>query len=334
MYLQLGNRQITGSEGILKPADVSGSLGLQLPENVKTPLTLVIYDKDAPYPERPSDSPYIHFLVINMRTSDILSGNRIFDYVPPNPPSDSPPHRYTALLYTQREPYTRVLQYERDRFPLQTFIDLNNGGLVERLQFQVEGSAYEEIVPRDHETRSIRAPLIPSIPAMSIVPRTSPPSSSPRKVSPIYSSYDAPSRRSPRSSPRSSTAYDDPPPTEVPTSSPTSSPRFSPRTHRRVHHEEFVNEEGLTEQQAKFCSCLPQVIAKDTKGTVKSPYAICAKSTGTSLGRHSCLLHYDFDNMPDDLLRATLNLHKVALPVPYTREEAIRLAKAKAALAK
>lgn len=42
----------------------------------------------------------------------------------------------------------------------------------------------------------------------------------------------------------------------------------------------------LTPQQEKYCSCLKKV---EAKGTAYNPYAVCAKSTGTTLGRgHHC----------------------------------------------
>ena len=49
----------------------------------------------------------------------------------------------------------------------------------------------------------------------------------------------------------------------------------------------------LSGKQKKFCSCIAQV-KRRSRGRVYNPYPICAKSTGTSMGRASCLGYYNF----------------------------------------
>ena len=51
--------------------------------------------------------------------------------------------------------------------------------------------------------------------------------------------------------------------------------------------------------QSKFCRCILHVMAR---GGVRNPYAICARSTGTSTGGKPC--HYDWRQIPDDEVRA------------------------------
>jgi phosphatidylethanolamine-binding protein (PEBP) family uncharacterized protein len=79
-------------------------------------LTLLIVDPDAHYPENPTEKYMIHNLVIN--TNEI-----IWKYKSPNPPLDSPPHRYFILLYKQ----PNIIKLDesinqRNKFDLNTFI--------------------------------------------------------------------------------------------------------------------------------------------------------------------------------------------------------------------
>lgn len=63
-------------------------------------------------------------------------------------------------------------------------------------------------------------------------------------------------------------------------------------------------------KKAKYCHCLLEVEAKNEK--VRSPYAICASSVGTSTGSHPCTEHYDFPEMDNKYLRAWLKLHHIS----------------------
>jgi phosphatidylethanolamine-binding protein (PEBP) family uncharacterized protein len=79
-------------------------------------LTLIIVDPDAHYPDDPTEKYMIHNLVIN--TNEI-----IWKYKSPNPPLDSPPHRYFILLYKQ--PSVIKLDEsinQRNKFDLKTFV--------------------------------------------------------------------------------------------------------------------------------------------------------------------------------------------------------------------
>ena len=79
-------------------------------------LTLLIVDPDAHYPDNPTEKYMIHNLVVN--TNEV-----IWKYKSPNPPLDSPPHRYFILLYRQSniiildKPIT-----QRNKFDLNTFV--------------------------------------------------------------------------------------------------------------------------------------------------------------------------------------------------------------------
>lgn len=68
----------------------------------------------------------------------------------------------------------------------------------------------------------------------------------------------------------------------------------------------FVNRESLTTEQGKYCSCVPQV---QVKGRARNPYAVCAKSTGTTY--RECWKYYDYNKMPSDILRDYASRHGV-----------------------
>ena len=79
-------------------------------------LTLIIVDPDAHYPHNPTEKYMIHNLVVN--TNEI-----IWKYKSPNPPLDSPPHRYFILLYRQ----SNIIKLDksinqRNKFDLNTFV--------------------------------------------------------------------------------------------------------------------------------------------------------------------------------------------------------------------
>ena len=79
-------------------------------------LTLIIVDPDAHYPDNPTEKYMLHNLVIN-------TNETIWKYKSPNPPLDSPPHRYMILLYRQSN--TIKLDEtvnQRNKFNLNAFV--------------------------------------------------------------------------------------------------------------------------------------------------------------------------------------------------------------------
>lgn len=98
---------------------------------------------------------------------------------------------------------------------------------------------------------------------------------------------------------------------------------------------------GTPEREGKYCDCITEVTAKHSpecarnklwkKGRSKecpNPYAVCAKSTGTSSRRCGDL--YDYEVMPDEYLISYANrsydpknLYNIVIPVPYNRRQMI-----------
>ena len=79
-------------------------------------LTLIIVDPDAHYPDNPTEKYMLHNLVVN-------TNETIWKYKSPNPPLDSPPHRYMILLYRQ----SNIIKLDesinhRNKFDLNTFV--------------------------------------------------------------------------------------------------------------------------------------------------------------------------------------------------------------------
>lgn len=87
--------------------------------------TLIFYDIDAPYPENPKNSPYLHWLVVNIPSDKISKGDTLIDYIPPNPPQDSPPHKYIIEVLKQTKIIRPVEHKVRKNFRLDQFIDRN-----------------------------------------------------------------------------------------------------------------------------------------------------------------------------------------------------------------
>lgn len=79
-------------------------------------LTLIVVDPDAHYPDNPTEKYMLHNLVIN-------TNETIWKYKSPNPPLDSPPHRYMILLYRQ----SNIINLDetvnqRNKFNLNAFV--------------------------------------------------------------------------------------------------------------------------------------------------------------------------------------------------------------------
>lgn len=125
-----------------------------------------------------------------------------------------------------------------------------------------------------------------------------------------------------------------------PVRSPERSPKrsYHPRTTKETHHGHegyFKPGSDLTPGQEKYCACTLHVAAKqsekclETKSwrqtidgeTCTNPYAVCAKSTGTSVGRSGkCGKSFNYENLPDLELRAYAYLHNIKIPRPFNRQ--------------
>lgn len=72
---------------------------------------------------------------------------------------------------------------------------------------------------------------------------------------------------------------------------------------------------GLGERQQKYCSCALKV------KNARNPYAVCAKSTGTSY--RNCGDYYDYERMEDKHLITYGERKGITIPSPYDRRKMI-----------
>jgi phosphatidylethanolamine-binding protein (PEBP) family uncharacterized protein len=336
--LKFDNIFVNGSKGInvLTVDQAQGDLKIKWPSNLGQYYTVVMYDLDAPYPGRPNKSPFLHYLVVNVQDNSINSGQTLAKYISPYPPTDSPPHRYVVEVYVQQNLKTDVtLPSSRDNFDVRKYANEYGDEIISSQQFKVS-----------HILPTVRASLLVS---QQYVPTPVPQTFVPTPVPQTYVPTPVPQRYIPTPVPKSVPPYTQtfvPPsvpqqyiptninrikyvPFEVPTNNPTN-------THSNSNKPEYFKDEtDLGEHQQKYCRCVLHAAAKQPDwcledkawrdkregATCYNPYAVCAKSTGTS--SRSCGSNYDYQNFPDDELISYARLSKVHIPLPYNRQQMI-----------
>jgi phosphatidylethanolamine-binding protein (PEBP) family uncharacterized protein len=76
--------------------------------------TVLIWDPDAPSPS------YIHLLAINLRSSNLSTGQTLLSYEPPSPPSGI--HRYFTTVYQQKGTIDVPVPKSRAPFDVEEFV--------------------------------------------------------------------------------------------------------------------------------------------------------------------------------------------------------------------
>jgi phosphatidylethanolamine-binding protein (PEBP) family uncharacterized protein len=93
----------------------------------------------------------------------------------------------------------------------------------------------------------------------------------------------------------------------------------------------------LPENIQKYCRCVAEVAAREPDECTReeryyqrvqgrrcaNPYAVC-HSTIPGVGNPDCTHNYIFENMPDNILRGYLSEHKIPLPEPFNRQQALQ----------
>ena len=119
--------------------------------------SLLMVDPDAPTRENNIDSPWLHWLEVNLEgnTSDakfLKTGATIVDYIPPTPPKNTKWHRYTILVFVQdkalsvsevkhlREFYQKITDHAdfRKNFDIEEFLGKVPGKLKGVQMFKAE----------------------------------------------------------------------------------------------------------------------------------------------------------------------------------------------------
>jgi len=119
----------------LYPIKLFGSTKPIIKSNIdpKKIYTIMIVDEDAPTKSNPINKYWIHLLLINNKTI-------IFDYIPPNPPANSGPHRYHVLVYEQPNQIDKsnITINLRPKFDLDKFVSIHKLKLFDKFMFLVE----------------------------------------------------------------------------------------------------------------------------------------------------------------------------------------------------
>ena len=100
------------------------------------PYALMIHDMDAPFPSNNLESPFLHYLVVNIHGNDVEKGDVIVPYMAPSPPETSRPHTYVVTLYSQESVVSSApLMIKRERVDLKEIIAKYNLKFVTKAKF-------------------------------------------------------------------------------------------------------------------------------------------------------------------------------------------------------
>jgi protein FLOWERING LOCUS T len=231
------------------------------------------------------DSPslYVHLLVTNIPRNDIEYGNIILNYEKPNPPSGN--HRYIIAVFEQKGLINDSKYNTRSRFPLLNFIKQNNLHLVD-----------EKIIIVDH----------------------------------LHNDFDLADRDSLVSDNIINSKNDDPPIDKY-----NRSKNEDPPTNHRSKNNIMKQNSEFNERDEKYCSCVVKVAEKNTEicnleenwgktisgKTCYSPYAVCAKSVGTT----SRTCDYDYEAMTKEQLISFLNLKKIKVDRKLNKNQLLEI---------
>jgi hypothetical protein len=88
------NKELNNSQ-YLKPTEASSKPDINYEGNPNKLYTLIMHDPDAPV------GNVVHWVLVNIKGSDINSGKELIKYKGPAPPPGSGTHRYIFLIYEQ-----------------------------------------------------------------------------------------------------------------------------------------------------------------------------------------------------------------------------------------
>lgn len=139
MYVEIGPYKVERGE-ILPTKDLINDFRYKFYPLTTLPMryyTIIMVDLDAPYPENPINSPYLHYLSVN---NNFSQERVIVDYIPPSPPKDSEPHRYVVFIFRQVKPMPIPTIETRVNFDVEDFLqyEFENGRpltLIDRVEF-------------------------------------------------------------------------------------------------------------------------------------------------------------------------------------------------------
>src|SRR3990167_1265801 len=238
---------------------------------------------------------YLYYLLTNIPGNKLRQGKIVNDLILPKPTSGI--HLYTIFVYLQPN---RISVNEQTRLPfdLNSLVRSRNLKEVDSFNFRVSADVTSQ-EPQGGSRISRRNA------SMS-----------------IHNSSRAPQERSR-------------------TTRSTSSSKRVPSRHTG-HSDYFVDGAPLNDKQKSYCACNLHVLSQQSSECLKeqswgeklggttcaSPYKVCASSVGTTMGQASCSKWFDWDNIPEDEIRAYAELNNIPIPDPYNYNSMISNIKA------
>lgn len=298
LELFFGNRQLSNYQE-LPYNEKNNMISFYWPANPSKIYLIMMYDIDAPYPENPDISPYIHYFVANIRGMNLLGGDEILSYEPPEPPKNSKSHRYVFSIYQQPIEYDINIP-DRKKLDVIELINQINLIPVHSLIFTVN--------PTGSPRSILRKPFSLST---SIQPR----SVSFSEINRLSNNIKIPT-------------YDNSGYNLNYNNSGNKNSSNNPGIY-------FKQGAPLTENDMKYCRCILKSAANQPTACLTerawfetiegrkcyNPYAVCHASVTGEAGKIDCGLYIDFKNTDDEYIEAYANLNQITIPVPYNREQ-------------
>lgn len=305
--------------------------------------TLLLIDNDRPYPNNRIDSPYLLTLIIDIPGNNYENGYAEMPYEAPQVPEDSAPHRLTLLIFQQTrhlsrgEPTLRMQPRPhrvRAGFNLGQYLHRHRDELyqIARFDFYVAARQRGQIRAGEMNRQQLvgPTPMLVSEQFRNVQNRCGCSGSSyvnnfasiaPTTVALAASILAAPTDKTSLTAPQVKL----PSPAVL---APVAKAAALYQTHR------IVANAPIEEQEAKYCSCVLQVQAKDRHqpsctagiwGSTRScvnPYAVCHASVGGAYIR-DCAKYYNWQELSDDELMgyAAAQRSQIPIPNPYDRQQ-------------
>lgn len=118
--------------------------------------TVVMYDTSVPRADAPVESPYVHFLAVNVPGINIPAGNILIPYSSPSPPANSGLHTYVINVLSQLGPVSVPYQLNRSKFSLAEFVQNYRLSPMYQHSFNVEGRTTYTRAYQPRSTRTVK----------------------------------------------------------------------------------------------------------------------------------------------------------------------------------
>ena len=132
--LKFGN--IQANNNIISTDIITQPLTLEFSSDSDSLNSILLYNLDYPNPAPyNSGSPYLHWLVVNAKGSDVSTGTTLIEYLPPFVNSEV--NNFRVDIYKQSGPISERERSVRKNFKLSKYIQDHNLKLVDSISFKV-----------------------------------------------------------------------------------------------------------------------------------------------------------------------------------------------------